>query len=103
MMKLIKSIFKIIFTIVGIISTLIVFFAFLDFLYEPPPPQINSYQLSKWRNEMRQGLSKKQVRDILGEPDHVQVTYASEEWSYKNGDVEFSTDNGKVERWNEPH
>lgn len=68
----------------------------------PPMPALSPEELSKWRNELRLGLSKKQVREILGEPDHVQVTYASEEWSYKNGDVEFSTDDGKVERWNEP-
>lgn len=101
-MKLLWRIFKFFIWIVLTWLLALVIAGLITLPATPPAPPLSTEELSKWRSELRLGLLKKQVREILGEPDHVRVTYVSEEWSYKNGNVEFSTDDGKVVRWDEP-
>ena len=98
MKKLLSTIFKTFFAII--------FFVFIYGVFTTPPtPVVSPAQLSKWRSEMRLGLSKKQVREILGEPDHIDANFLNENWQYKcrtDGRVEFSSDSGKVTGWTEP-
>jgi hypothetical protein len=55
---------------------------------------------SQWRM-LKRGMSKDDVRKLLGDPDRVSVSRFFESWSFGNGTVTF---NGKdhVDFWSEP-
>lgn len=62
----------------------------------------------QWR-ELKQGMTQKQVKDILGEPIKVETSSVYMRWEYDHfGSVQFPTadfkDNkGRLESWNEPN
>jgi hypothetical protein len=63
----------------------------------------------KWRDKqnwrrLRTGMSKDEVRDLLGEPDRIDNFGAFESWNYGNpvgGEVQFSPKE-KLNSWHEP-
>jgi hypothetical protein len=58
---------------------------------------------ANWRN-LKKGMTKDEVRTLLGEPGKVDVYLSFEVWHYdypSRGSVHFSKD-GKVESWSEP-
>lgn len=61
--------------------------------------------LGTWREGMRRGLSKAQVRSLLGEPTKVSTFEYGVDWWYygypTGGKVEFD-DQGTVTSWSEP-
>ncbi len=58
----------------------------------------------KWRN-LRKGLSKSQVKGILGSPSRIQSSVIFETWYYgsgfNGGTVDFDN-SGRVNGWSEP-
>ena len=62
-----------------------------------------------WRNQqnwrdLRKGMSKREVRQILGEPGKISSGSYGENWYYPDaigGNVDFNS-HGKVEGWSEP-
>ena len=67
-------------------------------------PAQNSVPATKdkgpWRM-LKRGMSKDEVRKLLGEPDHVSVTKFFESWYFGNGMV-TSTSKDNVYFWSEP-
>ena len=57
-------------------------------------------EVSNWR-KLERGMSKDEVREILGEPENVLTLSIISTWSYPNGgSVSFMQ--GKVDGWMEP-
>ena len=54
---------------------------------------------SQWRT-LHRGMSKDDVRKLLGEPDKVSASRFSESWYYVGGTVTFDG-KGRVDSWNE--
>jgi hypothetical protein len=73
---------------------------------ELPQAQLKSYKegwkdIQNWRYGLKKGMTKEEVRDLLGEPSKVDVYSFYENWYYPKGKVEFS-EKGFITSWNEP-
>ena len=55
---------------------------------------------SRWR-ELARGMSPEQVRALLGEPDRIEASPNSDNWSWDNGGY-VSFQRGKLGTWSEP-
>jgi hypothetical protein len=61
----------------------------------PTPPPI-----SQWR-KLNRGMSKDEVKKLMGEPNRVSVSRFFESWDYGSGSITF-TGKGRVDFWSEP-
>lgn len=61
--------------------------------------------LSNWRTRLRKGMTKDEVRKLMGEPDKIDVyTLIGEVWHYgypAGGTIDF-TEHGLAKSWSEP-
>jgi len=61
-----------------------------------------------WRDNVKQGMTKNGIRDVLGEPTAITVSSSYEHWSYAASPYSGRTDpsvsfyNGRVESFQEP-
>jgi outer membrane protein assembly factor BamE (lipoprotein component of BamABCDE complex) len=55
---------------------------------------------SQWR-KLQRGMSKDDVKKLLGEPGKVSVAKYYEFWYYAGGNVTFDS-KGRLDAWNEP-
>jgi outer membrane protein assembly factor BamE (lipoprotein component of BamABCDE complex) len=55
---------------------------------------------SQWR-KLQRGMSKDDVRKLIGEPGKVSVAKYYEFWYYAGGNVTFDA-KGRLDAWNEP-
>jgi outer membrane protein assembly factor BamE (lipoprotein component of BamABCDE complex) len=62
--------------------------------------QAPSQDRSQWR-KLQRGMSKDDVRKLLGEPGKVSVAKYYEFWYYAGGSVTFDS-KGRLDGWNEP-
>ena len=63
-------------------------------------------QSEKWKNKanwrnLRNGMTMKEVRSLLGEPERVSQTSSFTWWHYGYGNVDFNK-HGFVQGWMEP-
>jgi hypothetical protein len=65
----------------------------------------NWKNISNWRTGLQKGMTKKQVREIMGEPNKIETyTKLGEDWIYGfqgSGEIHFSPQ-GVLESWKEP-
>lgn len=63
----------------------------------------NWKNLANWRYELRKGMTREQVKTLMGEPDNITVYSFHEVWDYGAwlGGIDF-TPSGKVSGWREP-
>ena len=67
------------------------------------PNQLKWEDRQNWR-KLRSGMSKDEVRDLLGEPDNIDKYTFYEDWLYgvpPHGMVKFSSEE-KLDSWHEP-
>ncbi len=114
--KLLKEHWKIIVICIILISILTVGFVWG---YREPtasPPQMSEnhgtsdsvtavvkrdwHNKNNWRQYLRLGMTKNEVRQLFGEPESVRVYSEIETWNYGSGEVQFY--NELLDAWNEP-
>ena len=61
--------------------------------------------LANWREQLHTGMSKGEIRALMGDPDKIdKYILSGEVWSYgypSGGEIRFGAD-GRVESWSEP-
>lgn len=63
-------------------------------------PSSTTTNRSQWRT-LKRGMSKDDVKKLLGEPDRVSVSRFYESWNFDGGSVTFNG-KGHVDFWSEP-
>jgi hypothetical protein len=56
---------------------------------------------NNWRQYLRRGMTKDEVRQLFGEPEKVKVYSELETWAYGSGDVQFYKES--LDAWTEPN
>ena len=76
----------------------------LSAIPSPSTPQQNTTSSrddkTQWR-KLQRGMSKDDVRKLIGEPGKVSVGKYFEFWYYAGGDVSFDS-KGRLDSWDEP-
>jgi hypothetical protein len=70
-----------------------------------PVAKGNWKNIENWRTGLKKGMTKQQVRELMGEPDKIETyTMLGEDWIYGfqgSGEIHFSP-KGLLETWKEP-
>jgi serine/threonine protein kinase len=70
--------------------------------------RVDWHDKQNWRKYLRMGMTRKDVRELFGEPDKVAVVFSNEDWWYgteDNAEIQFDMDahpDGSLEAWFEP-
>lgn len=73
----------------------------------PPPPivQVDWHDKKNWRRFLHAGMSRTEVRQLFGDPEHIAVVSTSEFWDFGYGRIDFDMNghpDGSLYSWYEP-
>ena len=64
-------------------------------------PVGKSEEISAWR-KLRRGMSREEVKRLLGEAENISVSAYAEIWRYERGGFAWFNANGQLDSWDEP-
>jgi hypothetical protein len=67
---------------------------------EAPRGSVDWHDKENWRQYLRVGMTKSEVRQLFGEPEHVSAESEMELWDYGSGEITFA--GGTLYSWSEP-
>ena len=67
--------------------------------------RVDWHDKQNWRRNLHTGMTRKEVRQLFGEPERVSVVSTLEFWDYGLGHIDFDMDghpDGSLQLWSEP-
>jgi len=69
------------------------------------PGRVGWHDKQNWRRFLHTGMTRTEVRQLFGAPEHISVSADAEMWNYGQGEIVFFTDekpDGSLYSWTEP-